>query len=238
MPKKHLEDDFSHIPNVAYVSPLELKPNRVLIGLGVAIIIIALGMIGYLLVDKLFLGESATAVPNIEITEKSPTTKVATPSAQKDETADWETYSSKKLKYEFRHPKDWEAKSMEEKYGGAPAPVIELTSPDYNLDGFGYLISGTIVKFGSTSTKPSNKSLLEYAKQNDTSSFKEVSLGTNQVVVEELVQSVNNKEVIYLTYYVSDGQKVVLIDTHFFSSNTNKFQPLVESIVSTFRFLD
>ncbi len=107
MPKKHLEDDFSHIPNVAYVSPLELKPNRVLIGLGVATIIIALGMIGYLLVDKLFLGESATAVPNIEITKKSPTTKVATPSAQKAETADWKTFTSTKFGFKVKYPKEW-----------------------------------------------------------------------------------------------------------------------------------
>lgn len=107
MPKKHLEDDFSHIPNVAYVSPLELKPSRVLIGLGVAAIVIALGTLGYLLVDKLFLGESATAVPNIEITKKSPTTKVATPSAQKDETADWKIEVNEKLGYSVKYPNDW-----------------------------------------------------------------------------------------------------------------------------------
>lgn len=107
MPKKHLEDDFSHIPNVAYVSPLELKPNRVLIGLGVGAIVIALGTLGYLLVDKLFLGESATAVPNIEITKKPPTTKAATPSTQKAETADWKTYTNTKKGFSFKYPPDW-----------------------------------------------------------------------------------------------------------------------------------
>lgn len=107
MPKKHLEDDFSHIPNVAYVSPLELKPNRVLIGLGVAAIVIALGTLGYLLVDKLFLGESATAVPNIEITKKSPTTKVATPNAQKMIPNGSKTYSNKVIGIKFNYPSDW-----------------------------------------------------------------------------------------------------------------------------------
>lgn len=107
MPKKHLEDDFSHIPNVAYVSPLELKPNRVLIGLGVAAIVIALGTLGYLLVDKLFLGESATAVPNIEITKKSPTTKVATPNAQKAETADWKVINVDQVGIQFKVPQGW-----------------------------------------------------------------------------------------------------------------------------------
>jgi len=210
------------------------------IGLTVLIIIVVTGLIAgaywFFVLNKNSDDSDLTGpVPKPQITTSTPS---ATTSAEKDKTVDWKTYTSKELKYEFRHPKDWEAKLTEEKYEGIPVPVIELTSPDYNLDGLGYLISGTIVKFGSTSTKPSNKSLLEYAKQNDSNSFKEISLGANQVVVEELVQSVNNKEVIYLTYYVSDGQKVVLINTHFFSSNGNKFRPLVESIVSTFKFLD
>ena len=107
MPNSESHDDFSHVPNVAYVSPLELKPNRVLIGLGVGIIIIVIGILGYLLVDKLFLGESATAVPNIEITKKVTITKVATTSSQKDETADLKTYSNNVIGIEFKYPKGW-----------------------------------------------------------------------------------------------------------------------------------
>lgn len=104
MPKNN--DDLSHIPNVAYVSPLELKPNRVLLGLGVGVIVLVIGTLGYLLVDKLFLGESATAVPNIEITKKSPVTKVPTPGAQID-TTDWKTYKNEDLRIEIKYPGGW-----------------------------------------------------------------------------------------------------------------------------------
>ncbi len=111
MPRKHSEDDFSHIPNVAYVSPLELKPNRVLIGLGVGLVVIILGTLGYFLIDALFLGKSATAVPNIEIKNNIPTIKIATPSAQKDEAAGWHLYSNEKFKFSINYPPNF---SLEE----------------------------------------------------------------------------------------------------------------------------
>jgi hypothetical protein len=46
--------------------------------------------------------------PVVTTDVSTPSSKQATPSAKKDETADWKTYTSKKVKVKFKHPLDWE----------------------------------------------------------------------------------------------------------------------------------
>jgi hypothetical protein len=107
MPKKPPEDDFSHVPNVVYAPPMQLKPSRVLVGLLAGVVVAALGVVGYLLVDKFILGEEATRVPKIEIKKTTSSTSNATSSATKDETASWETYENEEHGYLLKYPKNW-----------------------------------------------------------------------------------------------------------------------------------
>ena len=128
--------------------------------------------------------------------------KKATSSAQKDETAGWQTYIGDKegFQYQFKYPRDWKynfipVKETEVVSGGGP----ELTSPNYQQD----FVSGVSVTTGRVSELPAGKSLFQFAVQNDSSLFKEITLGANQVVLEEGT----HEEEMLLTYFVSDGKK-------------------------------
>ncbi|MCH7541822.1 hypothetical protein IH981_03580, partial [Patescibacteria group bacterium] len=95
MPQKlSHESDPKHVPDVVYVSPMEMKPNRVFIGLIAGAIILTIGITGAYLINN-FVLTGATPIPSVDIKKASPGAKTASPSAQKDQTADWKTYTNK-----------------------------------------------------------------------------------------------------------------------------------------------
>lgn len=83
MPQKlSPEADPKNVPDVVYVSPMEMKPNRVMIGLIVGAVVLIIG-IGAAFVITNFVLTDATPVPSVEIKKTSPRAKIATPSAKK-----------------------------------------------------------------------------------------------------------------------------------------------------------
>ncbi|OGY27065.1 MAG: hypothetical protein A2Z11_00960 [Candidatus Woykebacteria bacterium RBG_16_43_9] len=97
------DDDFSHIPNVVFLTRKELKPSRVLIGLLIGVVIISIPLLLSSLITNVFLPK-ATPVPSVEIKKASPSA-TATPSAQKSETAGWKVYADKNIT--FKYPANW-----------------------------------------------------------------------------------------------------------------------------------
>lgn len=104
MPQKlSHEADPKHVPDVVYVSPMEMKPNRVFIGLIAGAIILIIGITGAYLINNFVLTD-ATPTASVDIKKASPSAKIATPSNQKDETATWETYKNNELRYSIQFP--------------------------------------------------------------------------------------------------------------------------------------
>lgn len=58
--------------------------------------------------------ESQPPLPTPPTEEASPSAEPATPSAKKDETADWKTFESSKYKYSIKHPPTWVVTNSDE----------------------------------------------------------------------------------------------------------------------------
>lgn len=105
MPKVSPEDDPSYVPNVVYEVPMKLKPSNVLIGVIAGAVIIAIGVIGALII--LYGFQSDTSSNAAVTTTNTSKTTTSTPSAQKSQTANWETYKNTKYGYLIKYPKGW-----------------------------------------------------------------------------------------------------------------------------------
>src|SRR3990167_8447414 len=89
-PKEQPEAD------VVYTSPMKMRGKNVLVGVLSGILVIVIGIFGaYLILYGLNLGSSSSPASSTKVS--TPSSKTATPSAQKDETAGWETYSNKEM---------------------------------------------------------------------------------------------------------------------------------------------
>lgn len=112
MPEKlSHEADPKNVPDVVYVSAMELKPKRVGIGLIVGAIILVIGIGGAYFITNFVLTD-ATPAPSVETKKASPSATTATPSAQKNETAGWKTLTGSTqevnadvtIKFSFKYP--------------------------------------------------------------------------------------------------------------------------------------
>ena len=123
MPEKlSHEADPKHVPDVVYVSPMELKPKRVGIGLLVGAIVLTIG-IGSAYFITNFVLTDATPAPSVEIKKATSSAKPATTSAQKKakenscsketnpsyplKTKDWVLFEDKIHNVSLRRPKGW-----------------------------------------------------------------------------------------------------------------------------------
>ena len=86
-------------PTVVY-SPLRLNWKNVIAGSVIGLLIVAIGVFAFS-----YYNPNATPVYPVEIKKASPSAKVATSSAQKDETADWKTYEDKSAGYSIKYPR-------------------------------------------------------------------------------------------------------------------------------------
>ena len=237
MPEKlSHEADPKHVPDVVYVSPMELKPKRVGIGLVVGAIVLAIGIGGAYFITNFVLTD-ATPAPSVETKKTSPSATTATPLAQKAETAGWKTYTNKELGFSIMHPADWLFRYITEMYEGNSVKVLVIESPDFQLNDESNFVGDVGARAGVTldGEKDKNIKLLSYANQHDSCcDFKEINLGKNEVVKGEAT----NEDSFFVDYYISDGSKVVFISVR--TNVQQKFQliPVVDKIISTFKFLD
>jgi len=95
--------------NVAVPQPSPTPKPQVInwknIVIGVVIGTVLLGVGGYLIYNAY---QPKSSEPTVTATKKAtPSAKPATPSAQKDETADWDTFEDKILSYSVKYPMGW-----------------------------------------------------------------------------------------------------------------------------------
>lgn len=89
-------------PTVIY-NPLRLNWKNVVAGTVIALLMVAIGVFSFT-----YYNPDATPVPPVVIKSGTKSAKVATksatPSTQKDETADWKTYTNKKTGFSIKYP--------------------------------------------------------------------------------------------------------------------------------------
>jgi hypothetical protein len=180
--------------------------KRVLIVALVGAIVIGLGVLIFLILQP---------------KEETPTTaNKATPSAKKDETADWKTYTGKY--YTFKYPTDWKIET-------ATLPdELRLVSPDLVVDESGPLIivkSGTMVKLYLT--PGSDRDLKEYLHEYSI----ETTLGG-----EKAIRSSSDDS--HTAYFVVNNGKFYQIPRLYPAGKQSEYEDIFNKILSTFKFLD
>ena len=172
----------------------------------------------YLLIPRLTEGPTPITQPQKQAT---PSATTATPSAKKDETADWKTYSSKD--FSFKYPPSW-------KQVIAPHGNILLT-----------LNNETVLNFQPTLTTIKEDSYSNYVKnlESDLSRFSDKQTTTK----EKLINSNKVTEIFYYVDLTGIGEtKKVSIIVRKNEEQVVKFETktknltTVEILLSTFRF--
>jgi hypothetical protein len=242
--------------------PVQPQPTKqgidwknILIGAIIGVVLV--GIIGGL-VFYLYQSNSEETTPT-----QTTTTKTSTPSSQpttekttkevkpKVSTKGWSTYSNPKegFKYEFKYPNNWKIHLDPKDYGEVSPQeegyisqtTLQLISSNWKLEipGPGYLESGTLVYIKKPVDKPTGKSLLEYAEETTPNlTFQEISIGGNEGVYGEEAKIVNEKKTTSYEYLVLSGQRIVSIGGGYLTDNKDGFGNIIETISSTFEFLE
>ncbi|MEX0621737.1 MAG: PsbP-related protein [Candidatus Woykebacteria bacterium] len=176
--------------------------------------------------------QETTPVTTAKVSTES--AKQSTTSAQKDETADWKTYTDSVLKFSIKHPKDW--------------TISTETTPEYEVEIINYGPSETRstgfslpedegkVKLSITKgTKSEGQSLEDYVTSKESSmtttvSKKEITVDGRRTIKRIWEQAGFGTHV---TTYVQKDSTTVYILTEFLHYQEN----LYDLLLSTFKFL-
>ncbi|MDP2720746.1 MAG: PsbP-related protein [bacterium] len=226
-------------------TPIQTKPqskgiswSKVIVA--VVVILVVAGLIGvgvWYYVDS----QTKQEVPSVTNKISTESAKTSTPSAQADETADWKTFTSKKIGYSTKLPKSWLTTVGAE--DSLCSPNIDFLAPKKDVLGlcaseFGGMVvvqqidqkfDVFVAGLNTDSLKNANKSTTTV----DGKQAVKIS-GVYNITGEDMFE-LNGSETI--TYYINQDEKVLSIgylEKPSWPENTAIF----ELIVSTFKFLD
>ena len=190
--------------------------KRVLITVVIGAVIVGLGVIVFL-----FLQPKPTEPAPVTTKEATSSATTTTPSAEKDETADWKTYSSKN--FSFKYPPSWK----------------QVIAPHGNI--LFTLNKETVLNFQPTLTTIKEDSYSNYVKnlESSLSRFSDKQTTTK----EKLINSNKVTEIFYYEELTGIGEtKKVSIIVRKNEEQVVKFETkaknltTVEILLSTFRF--
>lgn len=255
MPKLKLshESDPQNIPDVV-VSPLEFKPKRVFYGLIVGAVVVTIGVTGAFFLTDYF-NPKATPVPPIEIKKATDSAKQSTTSAQKDETANWKTYSSEN--FTIKYPRDFTVKEYNDD------PQIYFYSADYNESKIScqgapnvyqdiiYMDRGGMVRVGVNAYTPDileKKDFLTYMidfySGPNNKQLPDTKIDTQRAVVFEYDWTELGKKFDRCgdplgveKQFITESKKGDKVDI-IINYADNQLKNILETMVSTFKFLD
>jgi uncharacterized protein YxeA len=242
MSKVSPEDDPSYVPNVVYdVTPMKLKPSNVLIGVIVGAVIIAIGVIGAFIILYGFQSDtSSNATVTTTNTSKTPT---STPSAKKDETANWETYTNSVGKFQLKYPPGMvvDVESVEE-FGLANLPKaganesILLTFENDTRQGI-YIESAVNMK-DKTDAEFGPKLWAQTLQESAASESKltKITIGEKVGYKLEFEETEETKPYQAVIIHMPGKNSSSLI--RIIITTTDKRSQVVNKILSTFKFLD
>jgi hypothetical protein len=190
--------------------PNKINFKNILIGVVIGAVLIGLGIVIFLLLQP-------KEGPTSPTKKATPSAKVSTPPAKKDETADWNVYTG--AYYTFKYPSNWKIET------GYTTDELRLVSPDLVAE-TGPLITikaGTMIRLYPPGA---NRDLKDYLHENST----ETTLGGKKAI-----RSDSNH---YTTYFVVNNSKFYQIPRLFPEGKQSEYEDTFEKILSTFKFLD
>ena len=218
-----------------------LNWKRITVIAVIGAVVIGLGVLIFLLLQP---KEETTPV----------TTKKATPSAKKDETADWKTVVNDVLGYSIKHPKDWGAlRCLESGTDLIDDKEIMYHNPESSkvLAGADMCRSGarTIIVISRKNTFSEKVTLWDKSGPTKYTGYKKENIivdSVDGIKVNATVKQIPGlpEGVEIIEYVFDDGKDKALIinDYRYPAYDSNPQQPdysdILEKMVSTLKFLD
>ena len=199
--------------------------RNIIIGTVIGAILVGLGVFVFLILQP-----KPETTSTVTTKKATPSATTATPSAKKDETADWKTYSSKN--YSINYPKDWLSRGCEGNVSFAPNNNLLGICQSGDV-GLVYIVQ-VDTDYNAYINRRNPSAYDNYLQEETKVSGKEAikTSGTFNGSVEGTPKGAQQ-----IAYIVNFNGKVLVIN-YVRQSGWDDYSKIFESMVSTFKFLD
>ncbi len=224
--------------------------KNILIGAVIGAVLVGVGV----LIFYLYQTNSEETTPITTPNTSTPSAKIATPSAKKDETVDWKTVVNDVLGYSIKHPKDWGAlRCLESGTDLIDDKEIMYHNPESSkvLAGADMCRSGARTRIVISRKNTFSEKVTSWDKSGPTkyTGYKKENIivdSVDGVKVNATVKQVPGlpEGLEIIEYVFDDGKDKALIinDYRYPAYDSNPQQPdysdILEKMVSTLKFLD